>query len=79
MIRILFESERERGRFAIRQKSVSVDPTLLGVLDIVVDDEDVSRVNQLKIADVRTEVGLHDRDRRHNGLFQAIVQNASCV
>ena len=60
-VRIAFQRQREHHVLAVQQHAVSVDPAFLRVLDVVVDDEQVDRGDELEVADVREEVRLHDR------------------
>ena len=44
---------------ALEQNAVAIDPAILDVLHIVVHHEAVYRREQLEIAQIRKEVGLH--------------------
>jgi hypothetical protein len=46
----------------VLEEPVAVDPALLRVLDVVVDDELVHGREQLEVPDVREQVRLHDRE-----------------
>ena len=43
------------------QQAIAVDPPLLGVFDVVVNDEQIHCGNELEVADIREKIGLHDR------------------
>lgn len=52
---------------AIGQNAIPVDPAGFDILNVIVDDEHIALVDQLKIAEIREEVGLHygnDHDLR---------------
>ena len=51
--------QREVGGRAVLENAVAVDPALLDVLRVVVDDEDIHVSQQLEVAEVREEVRLH--------------------
>ena len=62
VVRGLGEREGEHHVLAVLEEPVAVDPALLGVLDVVVDDELVHGREQLEVPDVREQVRLHDRE-----------------
>jgi hypothetical protein len=53
---------------AIEQYAVSVYPTSINKVDIVIKNKYIRSVNQLKVADVRKNVRLH-YSNGHAGLF----------
>ena len=56
----VLDGDGEERRLSVDQQPVTVDPTLLDVGDVVVDDEAIYGVNQLEVADVRKQIRLHD-------------------
>src|SRR5438094_5161826 len=67
-IRILLQWQRERRIRAVPQNPVPVDPTFLGVLDVVVHDEYIYGRDELVIADIGQKVRLHDGHPTHPSL-----------
>ena len=59
---VLAQRNGENEIGTVAQEAVAVDPSLLRVLDVVVDDEQVYRGDELEISDVGEEIGLHDGD-----------------
>ena len=47
-------------RFATNQYVVSVDPPPIDKIDIVIQHKLINGCEQLKVADIRHEIGLHD-------------------
>jgi hypothetical protein len=60
VIGVMLQRQGEHHVLAVPEHPVTVDPAFFGVFDVVVDDKQVARRNQLKIADIGQEVRLHD-------------------
>src|SRR5436190_10359388 len=58
--RWLMQWNGEIGGFPVDQDAITVDPSALDVIHIVVYDEAIDGTNELPVADVREEIGLHD-------------------
>ncbi|MNO57625.1 hypothetical protein D3C76_481660 [compost metagenome] len=56
------QGDAEPLRLAIEQVAVALDPAVLDELGGVVADEQVRRTQQLVVAQIRQEVGLHEHD-----------------
>jgi len=54
------QRDGEPARFAVDGDAVAVDPAAVDVVDVVEDDEGVDGGQQLPVAQIRKEVGLHD-------------------
>src|ERR1700740_3466806 len=59
-IGILLERDGKNRILPVEEKTVAVDPAFLGVLDVVVDDEQVGGLDQLEVPDIGKEIRLHD-------------------
>src|SRR5262245_11948744 len=48
------------GGFPVDQDPIAINPSTFDVIHIVVYDESIGGMDQLPVADVRKEIGLHD-------------------
>src|SRR5256885_11154419 len=64
-IGIFLERDGKHRILSVQEKAVAVDPAFFGVLDVVVDDEQVGGIDQLEISDIGKEIRLHDGQALH--------------
>lgn len=78
-IRVTLQRQRKHHVLAVLQHTVAVDPALLRIFDIVIDDKQIDCCDQLEIANVRKEIRLHDGQSHRRSPVQLLVSDASTI